>query len=260
MEMLVCLAVVGVLTSLTFTVVHKAGSYADMSNEVSAARRLIGGFHLYSQDHSGRFMPGLDRTVSSIAYRDRQVSFAEAPHRYPFRIAPYLNYELDGAIFVNGNREQIEEMYGTSGSIHDYIVSLWPAFGMNMFFVGGKVDGAGDLMVEQQNDVISRQSQMEDSIIVFASGGLRASAGMNVDDDILGYHEVRAPHTWSSMGWKESSNPGEYGNVAFRHDGKAVCAFLDGSVQTMKAEELRDMRLWSSQAARRNDPGYRPSN
>ncbi len=257
MELLVCLGIVTVLSTITFGVIHKASDYAAMSNELSAGRRLIVGFHLYTQDHNGQFMPGLDRTVSSIMFRDHRVNFAEAPHRYPFRLAPYLDYELEGAIFVNGNKEQIVEQYGSAGSIYDYIVSLQPALGMNMFFVGGEIDGQGNMMADQRTEVVARQSQMETSLIVFASAGASYSVGSN-DNQLLGYHEVTAPYTWSQMPWKESANPADYGKVAARHGGKAVCVFLDGSVKAMTIGELRDMRLWSTQAYRRNDPGYAP--
>jgi prepilin-type processing-associated H-X9-DG protein len=81
---------------------------------------------------------------------------------------------------------------------------------------------------------------------------------MNADGDIRGYHEVTAPSTWSGLTWSEGKSPTSYGNVAFRHDGKAVCAFLDGSIKTLTSEELRDMRLWSPQAARLNAPNYVP--
>jgi prepilin-type processing-associated H-X9-DG protein len=43
-----------------------------------------------------------------------------------------------------------------------------------------------------------------------------------------------------------------------RFDGKAVCAFLDGSVRVLSIDDLRDMRLWSKNAAINNDPNYRP--
>jgi prepilin-type processing-associated H-X9-DG protein len=58
--------------------------------------------------------------------------------------------------------------------------------------------------------------------------------------------------------WTKDSDPGNYGYVAARFDGKAVAAFLDGSVRVMTLDDLRDMRLWSKNAAINNDPNYRP--
>jgi prepilin-type processing-associated H-X9-DG protein len=53
-------------------------------------------------------------------------------------------------------------------------------------------------------------------------------------------------------------NAANYGHVHGRYDGKAVCAFLDGSVRILSIEELRDMRLWSRKAALENNPNYQP--
>ncbi|MDP0494776.1 MAG: prepilin-type N-terminal cleavage/methylation domain-containing protein [Verrucomicrobiota bacterium JB024] len=260
MEVLICLSIIAVLSAITFTVVHKTRAYATMSNEVSAARRLTAGYLLASQDNGGKFMPGLDQTAPPILFRDRLVKFMEAPHRYPFRLAPYLNYELEGAIFVNGNREQIVDMYGSQGDIYDYMVSLWPAMGMNMTFVGGKIARTGNWTNPiMESETLFRLSQMHEPVVLFVSAGMDEPVGMNSDGDIRGYHEVTAPFTWSGMSWSEGKSPTGYGNVAFRHDGKAVCAFLDGSIKTLTSEELRDMRLWSPQAARLNAPFYVPS-
>jgi len=44
--------------------------------------------------------------------------------------------------------------------------------------------------------------------------------------------------------------------VDFRHGGKAVVAKFDGSAELMTEEQIRDMRLWSNQAARQNDADF----
>jgi hypothetical protein len=48
----------------------------------------------------------------------------------------------------------------------------------------------------------------------------------------------------------------DYGWVDFRYDGKAVAAFLDGTVRMCGPEELADMRLWTHAAIDANDPNY----
>jgi len=258
LETVVCLAILSILSMITVYSVQKVRGYTAMGNEVSAGKSVISAYQLFAADNGGKLMPGLNRTYWSIPFKDRTVSFAEAPHRYPYRLAPYLDYNLEGAIFVNGNREQIIDQFGRSGGMYDYGVSLMPALGMNMFFVGGIIDQSGNLHLEQARDVITRQNQVEANIIVFASGGYR-SVGMGQDDkEGLGYHEIKAPYTWTYGSWSEHSIPSDYGNVSARHDGKAVCVFLDGSTQVLSIEELRDMRLWSTQAALADNPNYRP--
>ncbi len=258
MEMLVGLAIIAVLSLITVVSVSEVRGYTAMGNEVSAGKTLMSAFHLYASDNGGKLMPGLNRTLQWVPFKDRRVNFAESPHRYPYRLAPYLDYNLEGSVFVNGNEEQIVDQFGPGGGLYDYGVSLMPAMGMNMFFVGGILDQSGSLHLDQVDEVITRQDQVEANIIVFVSAGYR-TVGMGRDDeDGLGYHQVNAPHTWAEFSWKESSLPSNYGNVMARHNDKVVCAFLDGSVQVLGVEELRDMRLWSMRAALEDNRHYRP--
>ncbi|MGE9289879.1 MAG: hypothetical protein ACQKBT_02740, partial [Puniceicoccales bacterium] len=228
------------------------------TRQIVAGKNLMSGYQLYSLENKGRLIPGLNRSLSSVDLPHRTVSFAEAPHRYPWRLLPYLGDSLDDTIFVNGNREQIIENFGSSGGMYDYGVSIWPSFGMNFFFVGGTIDQSGNLMIEQRDEVITRQSESDQRIIVFATAGSTPNEDMNFDGDILGYHEVQAPYQWTADEWSSDSKAQDHGYVSARFDDKAVCAFLDGSVEALEIEELRDMRLWSRNAALANNPDYVP--
>ncbi len=259
LELLASVAIIGILSAIVFAVNTNVSKRAKMINEIGAAKNVSAAYQLYSVDHDGQYMPGLDRTQKSITFRDRKISFMEAPHRYPYRLAPYLNYEFEGAIFVNGNQEQIiDKANASTGGLYDYMVSLWPALGMNMFFVGGEVYGDGSMLADQIDEVVTSHFQATEPIIAFASAGIGANPEMDLDDDILGYHLIRAPYTWDRYDWSEKLSPALFGNVAARHDGKAVCAFTDGSVQTLTIEELSDMRLWSNRAALTENPSYHP--
>ena len=91
-------------------------------------------------------------------------------------------------------------------------------------------------------------AQAEKSPIVFISAGTT---------DVDGYEYVIPPNgprgQWSTAKWTKDSDPSSYGYVAARFDGKAVAAFLDGSVRVMSLDDLRDMRFWSKNAAINND-------
>jgi hypothetical protein len=45
-------------------------------------------------------------------------------------------------------------------------------------------------------------------------------------------------------------------NVDFRYNGKAVVACLDGHVELLTREEMRDMRRWSNLHAQSDDPNF----
>lgn len=46
------------------------------------------------------------------------------------------------------------------------------------------------------------------------------------------------------------------GHVSLEFGERAITAQLDGSVRLLDESELRDMRRWSNQAARQNDPDF----
>ncbi|MCX6935895.1 MAG: hypothetical protein NTZ01_06875 [Verrucomicrobia bacterium] len=180
----------------------------------------------------------------------KPLSRPEPKCRYPFRLAPYFNYQMEGTILVNRNEAQIIRQMGSSGTWYDYGLSAFPALGINRYLVGGRVGANGS--IDYPAECIQTLAQTEKSVIVFISAGIT---------EVDGYEYVTPPNgprgQWSSANWTKDSDPGNYGYVAARFDGKAVAGFLDGSVRILSLEELRDMRLWSKNAALANDPNYR---
>jgi prepilin-type processing-associated H-X9-DG protein len=102
------------------------------------------------------------------------------------------------------------------------------------------------------------------SPIVFASaagdGSASSGGGSNASGRVDGYCILTPPQLtgpmWQTTQWKKGASPASYGNVDARYNGKAVCAFLDGSVKAMGIEELRDMRLWSRGAIEKDNSKY----
>ena len=264
-ELLVVIAIIGAFGGLAYAMGHSASGTARRTKEIAAGRNLATAYQVYANENGGRYMLGYDRNAQSVALPNRTVSFMEAPVRYPWRIVPYLEYNLEGTILLNGNEEQIEEVFGDRGSLYDYGVSLRPALGMNDFFVGGiAMSRDGSLEPSQRGEVIQTLANFE-RIIVFASAGQREINihGEYSPEEMVGYYRVTAPNCpigteWPAEGPVENIPP-LHGNVSFRHGGKAVCAFLDGSVETLGIDELRDMRLWSRNAVRSDLADYQPN-
>jgi type II secretory pathway pseudopilin PulG len=248
-----------VLLAVSVGAISKATSQGKMAREIGAGKNLLTAFHSYAADNDGRYLPGMDFTVSKVWFEpyNRDISMMHAANRYPFRLAPYFNYSLKGTVFVNDNEKQIARMAAPGSSMHDYVVSAFPAFGINYIFVGGCVTGApGAPALQYANDCISRQGMADkSSLLVFASGGSTDGSIRVEGYNILTPPQVYASN-WSQNSWSKGSDPALFGNVDARYDGKAVCVFLDGSVQLKTIEELRDMRLWSRAAAENDDPNY----
>ena len=253
-ELLVAVAILGLLAGVSGAAYQKAMGKASMAAEVSAGKNLSQAYLLAASENGGRYLAAYDNTARNqtiLNAKGRPLGMPEARCRYPFRLAPYFNHQMEGTILVNKNEAQIIRIMGASGTMYDYGLSVFPAFGINRYLVGGNINNRG--LVDHAEECVQTIGQAEKSVIVFVSGG---------SDEVDGYEYVTPPNgprgQWSSAKWTKDSDPGSYGHVGARFDGKAVAAFLDGSVKAMSIDELRDMRLWSKNAALANDPNYRP--
>ncbi len=183
-EMLVSIAIIAALAVMGTLGYAKVVDQGKMTQEISAARALIAAYNLYPQDNNGRLLPAIDKSAGSkgnpvwFEPEKRYISFAEAPHRYPFRLAPYFDYKLNGVILLNGAEKQIDEVFGKSGGMRDYGISMCPAFGLNHQFCGGYVEPSGALSYVSTKEAATTQLQASHSLIVFAT------AGGSPEDDI----------------------------------------------------------------------------
>lgn len=239
-----------------------------MAREVHAAKQLVVALQNSALDNNGRYLIGFDyqaggdKPKNPVYKSDGSLMTGHTPCRYPFRLAPYLGNEFDDAIFVNRNKTEINRQAGTT--LYDYYISTYPALGMNIFGVGGvrkdKEDKNGD-SIENPSDCITHTLQSVGSILAFASGGYGSGSSR-----MHGYCYVTPPTKASGSPicvkwdapetWTEKKDPMQFGWVDFRYDGKAVCAFLDGSVKLYSVEELSDMRKWTISALHADDPNY----
>lgn len=260
-ELLVVVAIISVLAGIGSAALLSAGDNANTAAEVNAAKTLISAYQAATADNGGKFMAAVDEAAKKdeVLNADGKSVHPQARARYPFRLAPYFNFAIDSALLVGRNKAQIMKVMNLSspsGMMYDYGVSAFPSFGINRYFVGGRIKNDGGVVTNgPYADAIRSVAQSDRSIITFVSAGT---------SDIDGYEYVNAPggmgSSWSGADWTKDSDPGSYGHVHPRHGGKAIAAFLDGSTRLMTVKELRDMRLWSYRAAQEDNPNYTVSN
>ncbi|MDQ8195859.1 prepilin-type N-terminal cleavage/methylation domain-containing protein [Coraliomargarita sp. SDUM461004] len=249
-EILAAISIVGILGCIIFGAVGELREQAQMTHEVAAGKTLINGYLLHANDHQGKLMPGLDRTGGQpnnpVTHNGRSINFGEAPHRYPWRLLPYLDDTLEGSILLNGNDEQIIERFGAQGSMYDYGVSLIPAMGMNFHYLGGIRDSSGQMEIDL-DEAITSLYNIDRPILAFASAGA-SGIDLGLKEKLKGWHKITSPDQmmWSNLPTGEESRPQDYGNIDTRYNNKAVCVFIDGSVQALTIEELRDTSLWKN--------------
>lgn len=238
-SIIIILAMIGIASYNTFF------NKASMAAEVAAGRNLISAYQSAVGDNNGNYLPARDYTARNVTDANgRVLPMREMRARYPFRLAPYFNYKMDGTILVNKNKKQISEIFG-NGSMYNYGLTVFPAMGINNTFFGGYKLSNGKMMYE--GEAITTMANADRVIVAFVSAGV---------DEIDGYEYIKPPYYWG--GDENSEEPSENGFVDFRYGKKAIVVFSDGSIRIMGLKELKDMRLWSRKASQENDPNYIP--
>ncbi|MDX2114535.1 MAG: type II secretion system protein [Planctomycetota bacterium] len=265
-ELLVVVAIIGVLLGILLPVLGKARQCVLITGELSAGRQFAAGLAMYSNDYDGAVMPGFasasmvaSGTVVATNDRGSRLAGLEA-QRYPWRLMPFIENEID---LLYRDRRLMQEQL--AGATYDYAASVGPRFGMNQAFVGGSGDADGTGFAFHSSPAIRARtearwprgwflSRVADTarpadLIAFASAsGASPINGLAID----GFYRVTPPsfirRMWSTSKPNESSPPTATGNVSFRFAGRTVGAMLDGHAQTLSWEEAQDMRRWAPRA------------
>lgn len=250
-ELLVCVAIIAVLMTIAIPVVSGMRKKASMTREIGSARRIITAYLAYAAEHDGELMPGF----GNFPAKDDRGQEVKNPinHRYPWRLAPYLDYDVR-AFWGNEADDRIGKLAKSNKrDQYVYAVSVEPALGINALFVGGDyqvlppdnrkaLDKYGQFCVTRLP-----QASNAPQLIVFAS-----AAGMFNGQKMSGYFKIQAP-SFTSRNWvakySAKDDPALHGNVDFRYEDRAVAAMLDGHVELMDFDQMNDMRRWSNQAA-----------
>jgi prepilin-type N-terminal cleavage/methylation domain-containing protein len=230
-ELLCGLAVIAMLAALVVGAVGAAQKSGMKASEIAAGKTLMTGYYLYATENGGSLLPGYLSSPGEVQGAHGEALNGQPASRYPWRLAPYLNYDYKAAFLAT------KQKIANPGEL-TYMVSLVPSLGVNGVYVGGDESSPmnpfnpraaaryGDFCVLRLNQAV-KPSQL----IVFAS----AFRGKQ-----QGYFRIEYPDR----------------NVDFRYNNKAVVACLDGHVELLTREEMRDMRRWSNLHAQSDDPNF----
>jgi prepilin-type N-terminal cleavage/methylation domain-containing protein len=276
-ELLVVVAIMAVLMSILLPALGAARKNASMVRELAAAQHLVQAHMLYSQENAAALLPGYataamcsDSPAPGVktltVYDDLGERIYGVPaRRYPWRIAPYLEYNFAGLY----KEERVLREY-RSREDFQYVVSLSPSLGINGTFVGGDADrfGFDPRALERWGGFYltrADQARRPDQLIVFASARGVDPAGSSgpggpVSGLVPGYFRVDAPYlldrVWAET-YEASDLPSLFGQIEPRYGGgvndaggRAVTSELDGHAELLSQEKLQDMRRWSDQADR----------
>ncbi|MEQ8844986.1 MAG: type II secretion system protein [Phycisphaerales bacterium] len=257
-ELLVVIAIIAVLISILLPSLGAARGLAKATKEMAAAQQTMIAFQLYAQDNNGRYLSGMPE-IRDVVGRDApvdgrgdRITDPLTAQRYPWRLAPYLEYNFRGLYSDDKALSALRDRYDD----YVYTVSLFPSLGMNVAYVGGSVNHLGDKASQrvfgkvflERDDQANRPTE----VIAFASARFRGPLTLDELPEPEGFFRVEAP-TFGA-GWETSYDPGTIapgpnsGFVSLRHGNKAVAAMLDGHAEVLGWDELRDMRRWADQA------------
>lgn len=258
-ELIVVVGIIGLLASLLISAVQGARMAASMANEKASGRSLMMGVFNYANDNGGALIRGYTRQVRPEELPVR-VNSTEEAYRYPLRLMPHIG-DYQKRVLVADH----EGWHVPLAEASEYLVSLYPSFGMNTYFVGGDESGnesGGVLPTTAHFNRFGKfclthisESAQPSRQIVFAS-----ARGEGSGQVYSGYFKVLPPklfnYSWNSSAFSRSAPSRNHGHVDFRYKKKAVVAHLDGHVETLDESQLRDMRRWSNLAALADDPNH----
>lgn len=270
-ELLVVIAVLGVLIGILLPALGHARRCAVMLGEMAAGQQFIAAHKMYSAEHNGMVMPGFPSNAmintGKVVARDdageRIASPTVLARRYPWRLMPYLDYTI-GVLYRD--RKTLEQQL--TGVDRRYAVSLAPRLGLNQTFVGGSSDSDGtgfafgspavDQLVRSRwgsRWYVQRESDVArpSDLIVFASASEATQVGGITLD---GHYQVTPPwftaRRWTTTSPEQGAAAAQTGSVSFTYHKKAVTAMFDGSVRSMTWDQIQDMRHWSPWATSRD--------
>ncbi|MEO1129143.1 MAG: hypothetical protein AAFX05_05460, partial [Planctomycetota bacterium] len=243
---------------------------------------------LYAQEHGDALIVGYysanpsGRVVDSTS---TPVTSPQARQRYTWRLFSYMDDVDVRGTLISGAQESLLNGVPEPGTPEhatwQYVVSVYPSFGVNAHFLGGYkvqpyrpgdpryVPGADDtpFNVTKKLSRIVRPHQM----VAFGSsrGEYFDTSGSSF---VEGWYLVESPQwgelgpfgggvpgPWSASPYDRDAHPELYGNLDARYSSKAAVGMTDGHVEFLTAEELRDMTRWSDDAARAGDPDWSPA-
>lgn len=262
-ELLVVVSVIALLIGILLPSLGRARASAMLLRDQASARSLMVGYLDHASENGDRLLvgykaglPARDEFGQPIALS--QYSTAAATGRYPWRLAPYLDHQIQVLFPDTGALEKLRNLPRDDFIYH---VSESPRFGLNATFLGGDAneyfgDPAatslwGPTWIVRRLPDASRPSDL----LVFAAANddhefVSVSTGERIDS--RGFFRVRSP-SFVERRWPTTppgANPrfADYGQVDFGRLGIAPAAMLDGHVEGLNWEQMQDMRRWSDQA------------
>ncbi|MEM9064003.1 MAG: prepilin-type N-terminal cleavage/methylation domain-containing protein [Planctomycetota bacterium] len=283
-ELLVSIAIIAILIGILLPALGSARSQAAKTKELAAVRNLVTAYTSYAIEHNDAFLPAytkdeVEDLVDDLGqpFGSEGLSAGEVPARWVWRLVPYINRSVDG-VFLAGRQSGLLDVRSELGEWFYYLVSLYPSFGLNGYYVGGDYSTYsrsqyGNPFFDQYGPVRRLSEAIAPGeLLVFASARSRVDpdafdltlqdAGFHGSFD--GYWRINPPvrenpyqtDIFSRSEFGTQSADSDFGYVDLRWGGKAIAATLDGAVSLRDEDDFRDLRFWANEARRYDNPDW----
>lgn len=265
-ELLVVIGIIALVMGILLPSLGRARAQAQQVRSMNNMRQIMAGYTMYYQDHDGWLLlgyapPTLDGNPLTVESEAGHVFGSPVSERYPWRLAPYV--QNIWAILHSHGDVPPEPRAGdppAAAFMKAYAISLHPTYGINSVFLGGHrgpifagFTGPGGDRPNYGKHVVFKASRVSRAteMIVFADSKARF-AGASSEDS--GLHYLTPPrangHRWRVVDGKfDILMPGmATGLPDGRYGMGAVTGFFDGHVESMRPEQLEDMRYWANYA------------
>jgi prepilin-type N-terminal cleavage/methylation domain-containing protein len=236
MELLVVVAIIALLVGLVIVSMRTVRASATRSSSLGALRQMAMGYTRYTEDNSGRLMPGY---IDSLLFNAPQpfeqlvvrqpsgtVLAPDDSQSYVWRLAPYVDNAwqtffadtTDAGAMSRFNADFTAEIFGPADPSAVFGgISERPSFGLNSIFIGGDAFHGGVIASSHpwqdtlEKVAATRMSEVRNPsrLIVFGPAA-RATGGSTppiYDNPGIGYCELRPPYlflsndTWITPQW-----------------------------------------------------------
>jgi type II secretory pathway pseudopilin PulG len=140
-ELVVVIGIVVLLMGLILPALRSVRTSSHQTVEMNGARQLMVAYVAYANMNRQRVLTGDPQGLNFGVYGQNTQPISGgildiAKRRYPWRIAPFLSYQIEG-LFVNEHRELYDQMRIAKQWDYEYAVSMAPSFGLNTEWLGG---------------------------------------------------------------------------------------------------------------------------